>query len=246
MAPSKPRRMKSPYRRMLLKLSGEAFKRTDSARSLDSERIYDMAAQIKRVKQLGLQIAIVPGGGNIFRGLAGESRGIERATGDQMGMLATVINSLALQAALEDLGVHTRVMTALTMTAVAEPYIRRRALRHMEKGRVVIIGAGTGNPYFTTDTAAALRASELGADVLLKGTKVDAIYSADPKTHPDARRLPDLTYAEALRRNLRVMDAAAFSLCMDNDIPIIVFDFFRNGNMLRVARGEKVGTRVHK
>ena len=240
-------RTKAKYKRILLKLSGEALQHSNDGRSLDSDVIYAIAKQLKKVRALGVEIAVVVGGGNIFRGLAGESRGIERATGDQMGMLATVINSLALQSALEDMGVHTRVMTALRMPAVAEPFIRRRAMRHLEKGRVVIFGAGTGNPYFTTDSAAALRASEIGVDILLKGTKVDGIYTSDPQKNPKARRYKKLTYLEALKKELKIMDAAAFSLCSENKIPIIVFNFFKKDEMLRVIKGQEIGTLVqHK
>jgi uridylate kinase len=193
---------------------------------------------------MGVSVAVVVGGGNIFRGSAGETRGIDRATGDFMGMLATVINALAIQDALEKVGVETRVQTAIEMRQVAEPFIRRRALRHLEKGRVVIFGGGTGNPYFSTDTAAALRASELGADALLKATKVDGVYSADPLKHPGATRYARLSYQEAITRQLKVMDAAAFALCMENRIPIVVFDFFKEGNLERVLAGEPIGTVV--
>jgi uridylate kinase len=203
-----------------------------------------MAEQIREVRDLGVQVVIVLGGGNIFRGLAGSEKGIERATGDYMGMLATVINSLALQDALEKLGVGTRVQTAITMAQVAEAFIRRRAVRHLEKGRVVIFGGGTGNPFFSTDTAAALRANEIGAEVILKATKVDGIYDSDPKKNSKARRFSQITYLEALQRQLKVMDSTAFSLCMDNKMPIIVFDLFKPHNLRRVVLGEKVGTLV--
>ncbi|MCX7819437.1 MAG: UMP kinase [Kiritimatiellae bacterium] len=232
------------YRRVLLKLSGEAFQNRRDGSSLDFDVFTDMAKRLKQVHRLGVQIAVVVGGGNIFRGLPGEGCGIDRATGDAMGMLATVINSLALQSALEREGIPTRVMSAIQMPAVAEPFIRRRAVRHLEKGRIVIFGAGTGHPFFTTDTAAALRASEIQADVLLKATKVDGIYSADPAKDPRARRYDRLTYREAIERRLAVMDSAAFSLCQENRIPIIVFDFFRRNEILRVLRGERVGTLV--
>lgn len=238
------RKVRLKYRRILLKLSGEAFQNRRDGSSLDFAVFRDMARQLKRVHQRGVQIAVVVGGGNIFRGLPGEECGIDRATGDAMGMLATVINSLALQSALEREGVHTRVMSAINMPAVAEPFIRRRAVRHLEKGRIVIFGAGTGHPFFTTDTAAALRASEIQADALLKATKVDGIYSADPTKDPAARRYDRLTYREAIEQRLAVMDAAAFSLCQDNRIPIIVFNFFRRDEILRVVRGERVGTLV--
>jgi uridylate kinase len=203
-----------------------------------------MALQVREVRDLGVQVAIVIGGGNIFRGLSGSKRGIERASGDYMGMLATVINALALQDALEKLGLATRVQSSITMSQIAEPFIRRRAVRHLEKGRVVIFGGGTGNPYFSTDTAAALRANEIGADVILKATKVDGIYESDPLKNPQARRYATITYAEALTKRLQVMDSTAFSLCMDNKMPIIVFDLFKEHNLRRVALGENVGTRV--
>jgi uridylate kinase len=203
-----------------------------------------MASQIKEVRDLGVQVVVVLGGGNIYRGLAGSERGIERATGDYMGMLATVINSLAMQDALEKLDVPTRVQSAITMHQIAEPFIRRRAVRHLEKGRVVIFGGGTGNPFFSTDTAAALRANEIGAEVVLKATKVDGIYDSDPHTNPKAKRFARITYQEALSRRLRVMDATAFSLCQDNKMPIIVFDLFRPHNLRRVVLGRNVGTVV--
>jgi len=243
---TRKRAARPKYKRVLLKLSGEACQGKDKGLSLGPDQLRSVARQVKDAKALGVELAIVVGGGNIFRGLAGESRGVERATGDQMGMLATVINCLAIQAFLDEAGVDTRVMTAVRMPALAEPFIRRRAIRHLEKGRVVILGAGTGNPYFTTDTAAALRASEIGADVLLKGTKVDGVYSSDPKKNSRAKRYKDLTYQEAIRKNLGIMDTAAFSLCMENDIPIIVFDFFRKGEVMRVLKGQSVGTLVHK
>jgi len=203
-----------------------------------------MADQIKEVRDIGVQVVVVIGGGNIFRGLAGSERGIERAAADYMGMLATVINALALQDALEKMGVPTRVQSAITMHQVAEPFIRRRAIRHLEKKRVVIFGGGTGNPYFSTDTAAALRANEIGAEVILKATKVDGIYDADPKKNPDAKRFSTINYLDALQRQLKVMDSTAFSMCMDNKMPIIVFDFFRPHNLRRVVLGQKVGTLV--
>jgi len=196
------------------------------------------------VRKLGVEVVIVIGGGNIFRGAQGSTQGIERATGDYMGMLATVINALALQDALEKTGVATRVQSAIAMAQVAESFIRRRAVRHLEKGRVVIFGGGTGNPYFSTDTAAALRANEIGAEVILKATKVDGVYDSDPKTNPNARRFSEITYIEALQRQLKVMDATAFSLCMDNKMPIIVFNVFESDNLKRVVLGEKVGTLV--
>jgi uridylate kinase len=231
------------YRRILLKLSGEALG-GESDFGISPERVHELAQQIREVRDLGVQVVIVIGGGNIFRGLAGSERGIERATGDYMGMLATVINALALQDALEKMGVATRVQTAITMSQVAEPFIRRRAVRHLEKGRVVIFGGGTGNPYFSTDTAAALRANEIGAEVILKATKVDGIYDSDPKKNPNATRYEQISYLEALQQQLKVLDSTAFSLCMDNKMPIIVFDMFKSHNLKRVVTGEKVGTLV--
>src|SRR5690349_8374405 len=233
----------SKYSRILLKLSGEALG-GESGIGISPESVQDMAVQIREVREMGVQVVVVVGGGNIFRGLSGSERGIERATGDYMGMLATVINALALQDALEKLGVATRVQSAITMAQVAEPFIRRRAMRHLEKGRVVIFGGGTGNPFFSTDTAAALRANEMGADMILKATKVDGIYDDDPKKNSNARRFPQITYLEALQKQLKVMDSTAFSLCMDNKMPIIVFDLFRPHNLKRVVMGEKVGTIV--
>lgn len=235
---------KTQYKRILLKLSGEVFQDPQRKAGLAPEMLASIAEQIHNVRKLNVEVGIVVGGGNIFRGLPGEACGIDRTTGDHMGMLATVINALALQAALENRGVETRVMTALPIPAVAESFIRRRAMRHLEKGRVVIFGAGTGNPYFTTDSAAALRASEIGADVLLKGTKVDGVYTADPLKDPTAKRYERLSYATALAKRLRIMDAAAFSLCMESRIPIIVFDFFKPNELTRVLRGEPVGTLV--
>src|SRR5437879_13601655 len=231
------------YNRVLLKLSGEALG-GQSGIGISPEAVQDMAEQIREVRELGVQVVLVVGGGNIFRGLSGSERGIERATGDYMGMLATIINALALQDALEKLGVATRVQSAITMAQVAEPFIRRRAVRHLEKGRVVIFGGGTGNPYFSTDTAAALRANEIGAEVILKATKVDGIYDSDPKKNAKARRYSQITYLEALQKRLKVMDSSACSLFMDNKMPIIVFDFFRPHNLTRVVMGENVGTRV--
>jgi uridylate kinase len=231
------------YSRILLKLSGEALG-GPTGLNISPEAVQNMAAQIREVRDLGVQVVLVVGGGNIFRGLSASKRGIERATGDYMGMLATVINALALQDALEKIGVATRVQTAISMAQVAEPFIRRRAVRHLEKGRVVIFGGGTGNPYFSTDTAAALRANEIGAEVVLKATKVDGIYDSDPKENPKAKRYAQIRYAEALQKQLKVMDSTAFSLCMDNKMPIIVFDFFRPHNLKRVVMGERVGTIV--
>ncbi len=231
------------YGRILLKLSGEALG-GESGVGICAKAVQGMAEQIREVRELGVQVVVVVGGGNIFRGFSGSERGIERATGDYMGMLATVINALALQDALEKLGVATRVQSAITMAQVAEAFIRRRAVRHLEKGRVVIFGGGTGNPYFSTDTAAALRANEIGAEVILKATKVDGIYDSDPKKNAKAKRFSQIKYLDALRQQLKVMDSTAFSLCMDNKMPIIVFDLFRPHNLKRVVVGEKVGTLV--
>ncbi|MDB6024636.1 MAG: Uridylate kinase [Verrucomicrobiales bacterium] len=239
-----PKKKKGPkFRRVLIKLSGEALGDEKGA-GINPDAVQSMAEQIAEVRELGVQVVIVIGGGNIFRGLAGSERGIDRATGDYMGMLATVINSLALQDALEKNGVATRVQTAITMWQIAEPFIRRRAERHLEKGRVVIFGAGTGNPYFSTDTAAALRANEIGAEVILKATKVDGIYDSDPKKNPNAKRFEQVSYLDALQKQLKVMDSTAFSLCMDNKMPIIVFDLFKAHNLKRVVMGDKVGTLV--
>jgi uridylate kinase len=231
------------FTRILLKLSGEALGGSAGV-GINAEAVQSMAEQICEVRELGVQVVVVVGGGNIFRGLSGSQRGIERATGDYMGMLATIINSLALQDALEKLGTPTRVQSAIAMSQIAEPFIRRRAVRHLEKGRVVIFGGGTGNPYFSTDTAAALRANEIGAEVILKATKVDGIYDSDPKKNPKAKRFAQISYIDALQRRLQVMDSTAFSLCMDNKMPIIVFDFFRPHNLRKVVLGEKVGTLV--
>ena len=231
------------FTRVLLKLSGESLA-GDQGYGIDPQTITTIAREIRDVVDQGVQLALVIGGGNIFRGLAASSKGMDRASADYMGMLATMINSLAMQDALEKVGVATRVQSAIAMAEVAEPYIRRRAMRHLEKGRVVIFGAGTGNPYFTTDTAASLRAMEIGADVILKGTKVDGVYSADPKKDPDAVKLPTLTYIDVLKRGLQVMDATATSLCMDNKLPIIIFDLTTEGNIKKVISGEEIGTIV--
>ena len=231
------------YRRALLKLSGEALI-GDQGYGIDAEMLQYLADEISDVHRLGVQLALVIGGGNIFRGSEAEARGIDRVTADNMGMLATVINGLSLQSALEQAGIVTRVQTAFEMRAVAEPYIRRRALRHLEKGRVVLFAGGTGNPYFTTDTTAALRAAEIDADVVLKATKVDGIYDEDPMTHPEAVRLPRLTYLETLQRRLKVMDATAVSLCMDNQLPIVVFDINQPGNLRSIMQGKSIGTLV--
>jgi uridylate kinase len=231
------------YARILLKLSGEALL-GERQYGVDPTYCAKIAQQVADVADLGVEVAIVVGGGNIFRGMAAAARGMDRATGDYIGMLATVMNALALQDALEKAGRLTRVMTAIQMNEVAEPYIRRRAVRHLEKGRVVIFAAGTGNPYFTTDTAAALRAVEIGAEVLLKATKVDGVYSADPVTHPEATRYERLAYVEVLTERLQVLDATAVSLCMENELPIIVFDLNRPDNIRRVTSGEAVGTLI--
>ncbi len=229
------------YRRILLKLSGEALL-GDRQYGVDPAFCAFIAKQVGEVHRLGVQVGIVVGGGNIFRGMAAAAKGMDRATGDYIGMLATVMNGLALQDALEKANVPTRVMSAIAMNEVAEPYIRRRAIRHLEKGRVAIFVAGTGNPYFTTDTAAALRAVEINAEVLLKATKVDGVYDRDPLTNPGARRYAQLQYADLLRDQLKVMDAAAVSLCMENDLPIVVFDLNQPDNITKVAAGEPVGT----
>ncbi len=231
----------NPYRRVLLKLSGEALMGSKPF-GIQHEVVTRIAAEIKSSAAAGIQIALVLGGGNIFRGVAAGARGMDRVTGDHMGMLATVINSLALQDCLEKAGVVTRVLSALEIRAVAEPYIRRRAIRHLEKGRVVLIAAGTGNPYFTTDSAAALRAMEIRADIHLKGTKVDGVYSADPVTDPSARRLDRITYQQALEQGLRVMDATAISLCKDNNMPIGVFDMTKPGHIAQAMRGQGIGS----
>ncbi len=231
------------YQRILLKLSGEALL-GDRTYGVDPSFCAFIAQQVAEVHRLGVQVAIVVGGGNIFRGLAAAAKGMDRATGDYIGMLATVMNGLALQDALEHVGIPTRVMSAIAMNEVAEPYIRRRAVRHLEKGRVTIFVAGTGNPYFTTDTAAALRAVEIDAEVLLKATKVDGVYEADPLTNPTAKRYAQLQYSDLLRDQLKVLDATAVSLCMENDLPIVVFDLNKPDNITRVAVGEPVGTLI--
>jgi uridylate kinase len=231
------------YKRVLLKLSGESLV-GEGASGIDRDAAEQIAKDVGEVHRLGVETAVVIGGGNIFRGIAASARGMDRATADYMGMLATVINALALQDALEREGISTRVLTAIEMRAVAEPFIRRRAMRHLEKGRVVVFAAGTGNPYFTTDTAAALRAMEIKAEVILKGTKVDGIYSADPVTHPDATRFDTLSYLNVLDRGLQVMDATAISLCMDNHLPIVVFNLRTPGNLRRAIMGEPIGSLV--
>ncbi len=233
------------YRRVLLKLSGEVLANRTRGHCIDAEIIATMARRVKAIHEMGVQVGIVLGGGNIFRGISGEANGIDRTSGDYMGMLSTIINGIALQNALEHEGLQTRLQTAISMQKIAEPFILRRALRHLEKGRVVIFAGGTGNPYFTTDTAAALRASEIGADLLMKATKVDGIYSEDPEINPDAERLTELSYSDALRRSIKVMDSAAFALCMENNIPIVVFNFFDEEGMRDVILGKKIGTLVH-
>jgi uridylate kinase len=241
--PSDPASPRPVYKRVLLKLSGEALM-GDQQFGVDPATATRIASDVGEIQGLGVETAIVIGGGNIFRGLAASARGMDRATGDYMGMLATVINALALQDALEHQGTLTRVMTAIEMREVAEPFIRRRAIRHLEKGRVVIFAAGTGNPYFTTDTAAALRAMEIRAEAILKGTKVDGIYTADPILYPDATKYPTISYLKVLERGLKVMDATAISLCMDNKLPIVVFNLREPGNVKRVVLGEPIGTTV--
>lgn len=231
------------YKRILLKLSGESLM-GDKSFGFDTSVLSQYAQDIKAITELGVQVAIVIGGGNIYRGMNEAETGIERAHGDYMGMLATVINGMALQAALEKIGVYTRLQSAIKMEQIAEPYIRRRAIRHVEKGRVVIFGAGTGNPYFTTDTAGSLRAIEIKADVIMKGTRVDGIYTADPEKDPKATRYNVITFQECISKKLNVMDMTAFTLCMENNLPIVVFDMNRPGNLLRVVTGEKVGTLV--
>ncbi len=231
------------YKRVLLKLSGEALMGSQSF-GLDEEVVAGIADELRQICELGVELAVVIGGGNIIRGVTASRRGIDRVTGDNMGMLGTVINALALQDALEQVDVMTRVQTAIQIREVAEPFIRRRAIRHLEKGRVVIFAAGTGHPYFTTDSAAALRASEIKAEALLKATKVAGIYSADPRLDSDAQLLPEVTYQMVLERNLKFMDAAAVSLCRENQIPIVLFDQTESGNILRVARGETIGSVV--
>ncbi len=231
------------YKRILLKLSGEALA-GNQGYGIDPDIIRAIAVEIRGVVDLGVQVAVVIGGGNIFRGVAASSMGMDRASADYMGMLATVMNSLALQDALEKAGVITRVQSAIEMQEIAEPYIRRRAVRHLEKGRVVIFGAGTGNPFFTTDTAASLRAIEIGAEIILKATKVDGVYDSDPAKNKDAVKYEQLTYLDVLKQGLRVMDSTATSLCMDNDLPILVFDLTTSGNIERVVCGEQIGTIV--
>lgn len=232
------------YKRVLLKLSGEALM-GDLAFGISQEMLAYVAGEIQSIYELGVELAVVVGGGNIFRGVSASSHGMERTSADHMGMLATIMNSLALQDALEKSGIQTRVQTAISMHEVAEPYIRRRAARHLERGRVVIFAAGTGNPYFTTDTAAVLRAQEIHAEVLFKATKVDGVYDADPVDNPDAERFDDITYMEVIEKQLRVMDMTAISLAMDNHLPLVVFNLKKKGNIERVGCGEAIGTYIH-
>ncbi len=241
-AARKPK-MKLAYRRLMLKLSGEVLM-GDKQYGIDPATVNYMAKEIQKVFSLGVDVAVVIGGGNIFRGVEASLQGMERASADYMGMLATVINALALQNALENLGLQTRVQSAIEMRELAESYIRRRAMRHLEKGRIVIFAAGTGNPYFTTDTAAALRAMEIGADVICKGTKVDGIYTADPQKDPKARKYTNISYMDVIKQNLKVMDSTAITLCMDNNLPIVVFDIKKPGGLMQLAQGRKVGTLV--
>jgi uridylate kinase len=237
-------KIKNPrYKKVLLKLSGEALMGS-KAFGIDQKVVFSIAKELKDISGSGIQVAIVIGGGNIFRGLEASSEGMERTTADYMGMLATVFNSLALQNMLEQLGVPTRVQSAIEMQELAEPYIRRKAVRHLEKGRFVIFAAGTGNPYFTTDTAAALRAVEIDADVILKATKVDGVYSSDPVKNPTAKKFSEISYIDVLKKELKVMDSTATSLCMDNDLPIIVFSFLKRGNIKKILEGKKIGTLV--
>jgi uridylate kinase len=232
------------YKRILLKLSGEALM-GQKQYGIDSVRLAEYAEEIKEVVNKGVQVSIVIGGGNIFRGLAGASQGMDRVQGDHMGMLATVINALALQSALEEAGIETRVQSAIKINEVAEPFIRRRAIRHMEKGRVVIFGGGTGNPYFTTDSAAVLRAIEINADVILKGTRVDGIYTADPEKNKDATKFDTITFKDVLSKGLKVMDSTAFTLSQENELPIVVFDMNTRGNLKKIVSGENIGTVVN-
>ncbi len=239
--PDKPQ-TRPVYRRIILKLSGEVLKGADDV--IDPSVANRIASEVAEIHNLGVKVAVVIGGGNIWRGITSANKGMDRSTADYMGMLATIINGLALQQALEKVGVDTRVQTAIEVKNVAEPFIRRRAMRHLDKGRVVIFVAGTGNPFFSTDTAAALRASEMGAEILLKATKVDGIYDSDPRKNPDAKRYAQVSYGEALEKRLQVMDSTAFALCMDNHVPIVVFDMFKEGNLKGVVLGEKIGTLV--
>lgn len=233
---------KPKYKRILLKLSGEAL--SSDSEIIEPAILNQYAEEIERIKNLGVEIAIVIGGGNIFRGAAAAKAGIDRVQGDYMGMLATVINGMAIQASLEKIGLYTRLMTAIKVEAVCEPFIRRRAMRHLEKGRIVIFGAGTGNPYFTTDSTASLRAIEIEADVVLKGTRVDGVYSADPEKDPSATKFASLTFSEAIQKNLKIMDTTAFTLCKENNVPIIVFDMNKKHNLEKLVMGEEIGTLI--
>jgi len=234
---------KLKYKRILLKLSGESLA-GDNEFGIEPRILDFFADEIKKIHSLGVQVGIVIGGGNIYRGLNANGQGMDRVTGDHMGMLATMINSLALQNACENKGMYTRLMTAINMSAIAEPYIRRRAIRHLEKGRIVILGAGTGHPYFSTDTAASLRAVEIEADAILKGTRVDGVFDSDPEKNPDAFRFEEISYIDVLQKNLRVMDLTAISLCKENNLPIIIFNMDKPGNLLKVITGENIGTSV--
>jgi len=244
MASAAPKKSKPAYRRILLKISGEALAGENHRHRIDEKVVQSIAKAVYGVQKTGVETALVIGGGNIYRGADGERMGMDRVSSDYMGMLATLINALALQNALENLGAHTRVQSAIELSKVAEPYIRRKALRHLEKGRIVIFAGGTGNPYFTTDTAAALRAIEIGADIIMKATNVDGIYSADPRKDPKASKFKTLTYIEAINRGLKVMDTTALTLCMENKLPLIVFDLHRPENIGRVVAGEALGTLV--
>jgi uridylate kinase len=237
--------MAAAYKRLLLKISGEALM-GDTSYGISTSVLELVASEVVDVAKLGIEVAVVVGGGNIFRGVSESAKGMDRASADYVGMLATVMNAVSLQGAIEKLGQPTRVQSAIEMSQLAEPYIRRRAIRHLEKGRVVIFAAGTGNPFFTTDTAAALRAMEIGAEILMKATKVDGVYDKDPRKHADARRYEQVTFTDALKQDLKVMDATAFALCRDNELPILVFDMTKRGNIDRVVRGEAVGTRIVK
>lgn len=232
------------YKRILLKLSGEALM-GDKQYGIDTDKLNEYSREIKKVVDMGCEVAIVIGGGNIFRGVSGAAKGMDRVQGDYMGMLATIINGMALQGALEDIGLKTRLQTAIEMDKIAEPFIKRRAVRHLEKGRVVIFGAGTGNPYFTTDTAATLRAIEIGADVILKGTRVDGIYDSDPEKNDNAVKFNNLSFTEVIEKNLKVMDMTAFTLSQENNLPIIVFDMNKEDNLLKIISGENIGTMVN-
>ncbi len=233
----------SQYKRILLKLSGEVLAGKDKF-GIDTDTITDIAKEVKALYKLGLEIALVIGGGNIFRGETGTDLGIEKATGDYMGMLATIINAMAFQNVLEKMDVPTRVMSALEIQSVAESYIRRRAIRHLEKGRVIILSAGTGSPFFTTDTAASLRAIEIGADILIKATKVDGVYDADPEIDKNAKKIESISYIDTIKKKLRVMDLTAVSLCMDNQLPILIYNLFEKGALMKIMRGEKIGTTI--